>query len=356
MKKIKKLVLLLICIIIMLVIIKNGELLSISIKKGLNISINSLFPSLFPFIVISSFFVLSNSYIYLSKIIYPFVKNFFLVPKSIVSIIFISFIGGFPVGAKNISLLLDEKKINKKTAEVLISFCINAGPAFIITCIGEKFFENKFIGIILFFSQIIASILVCSIFTKCFLKNEKITNKITINKISLSESFTKSVDIAINSMVSISSFVIVFVVIIEFINTLNIENNIIKSIIYSFIEVTYATNYIIKSNTNIVFSIYLVNFALSLCGLCVIFQIKSILSKHNVSLKYFFVSRILHIFISSICIFTLLVFFPLSQNVFSPSDIVVISVSQTSIFSFIFLVFSIFCIYLKIYNLINKNQ
>ena len=66
----------------------------------------------------------------------------------------------FPVGAKCTSLLYKHQKINIEQAKRMMCFCICPGPAFLITALGSIMLGNNVSGIILYISQIISSLLI----------------------------------------------------------------------------------------------------------------------------------------------------------------------------------------------------
>ncbi|MGN0470971.1 MAG: nucleoside recognition domain-containing protein, partial [Acutalibacteraceae bacterium] len=70
------------------------------VKNGLNYSANLLLPSLFPFMVLSSFVIRSGFSEFIGKALSPVIKFLFGLPAICSSAIILSFVGGFPVGAQ----------------------------------------------------------------------------------------------------------------------------------------------------------------------------------------------------------------------------------------------------------------
>ena len=81
------------------------------IKTGLENSARLLVPSLFPFMVLSSFMIRSDAYEYIGKIFFPLAR-ILRISEGAVSAVVLSFIGGFPVGAKCVRLLYGSGKID----------------------------------------------------------------------------------------------------------------------------------------------------------------------------------------------------------------------------------------------------
>ncbi|MGL5972137.1 MAG: hypothetical protein ACRCZK_00130 [Oscillospiraceae bacterium] len=354
-KKSKNISFALLSISLMFLLIYKSEVFFNGMKKGLDISINTLIPSLFPFIVLSTFLIVSNIYLSLGSLLKPITVNLLKLPKNLGGLIFLSFIGGFPVGAKNISIVHNNNKIDKTTAEILLSFCVNAGPAFIITGIGSKMLNNQTLGLYLFISQSLASLIVGFIFVRLFNKHKKIViyKPFDNDEIkNIPNSFCESVDISLKAMASICSFVVAFCCILEFVKTLNLRSDFIKALIFGFLEVTYSSKFLAQNNFS--FSLFLICFSLSFCGISVIYQIKSILYENEISLKYFYMSRIPH-FLISLFIFNLfMTLSPTSANVFSPSDTITTTLSTTNFYTIISLLFCMLSVFYTIQDKIIK--
>ena len=155
-------------ILFLIVLISLPKACAEGISSGLESSAKILVPSLFPFMVLSSFIIRSGAYECTGKIFSPLAKIFGL-PKSAVSGVILSFIGGFPVGARCVKLLYESGEISEKQAERMMKFCVCSGASFLITAIGTIMLNNVMAGIILYASQIVSGIIlgiVSGIFSK----------------------------------------------------------------------------------------------------------------------------------------------------------------------------------------------
>lgn len=267
-------------------ICKNG------INKGVLICSNVIIPSLFPFMVcvliIMKLNITPNGKIF-SAVIY---KIFGQTNEMFFTMIF-SMIGGYPTGCKLINELYIQNKIDKKTAEYMQLYCVNAGPAFIISAVGSGILKSKEIGFILFSAHIIATFVIAisiSHFTRKRIKTEKIKNNNKSNFLSISDIFVSSTADASKSMLSICSFIILFSVINSYLVYFSRNNSILKNIVY-FVEITFG---ITKTN-NILF----ISFLLGFSGISIWFQLMAISKDVKIKLKPFCFARIIHGLISS---------------------------------------------------------
>lgn len=124
---------------------------------GINLCIQTLIPSLFPFFILSGLMTNAFSEDTL-KWIQPFSKAC-KIPKGGEAILPVSILGGYPVGAQNIALLYQQGQISRKQAARLIVFCNNAGPAFIFGVLGHMF-SCSTVPWLLWLIQIISAFLV----------------------------------------------------------------------------------------------------------------------------------------------------------------------------------------------------
>lgn len=110
------------------------------IVHAVDLCLYSVFPSLFGMMVVSNLVVSSKIF---TKLLSPFsavTRYLFKLPAEFTSVLLISFIGGYPVGAKIINGLYRDGEISLKTAERMLSFCVNAGPAFVVSQFQSPYF------------------------------------------------------------------------------------------------------------------------------------------------------------------------------------------------------------------------
>lgn len=277
------------------------------VSRGMLICGNVIIPAIFPFMVCILLIIkteLSVKNKFFSKILYVvFGQNF-----DLFKVFVFSMIGGYPIGAKLINELCSQGKIDLKTANIMQMYCVNAGPAFIISAIGNGIFKSTTIGVILFAAHISASALI-AIFTRKFI--QKIFNNIKIdrkNKYTFSENFVLSTADAASSVMCICTYVILFSVLNSYIVYFFEDIPILKNIIY-FTEVTSGVTY----TNNVVFVSFLLGFA----GISIWCQIFSLSDKAKVNFKLFILGRLLHGSISSVITLIILKIFKVAKTTVS---------------------------------------
>lgn len=255
--------------------------LALGVNNGLNLSLNVVIPSLFPFTVLSIMFIKSGGFYYLSKMLG--IK---------ISIWLISAIGGYPAGALILKEL--ENSLDKKFIKRAVFFSVNAGPSFVIYAVAINIFNNIKIGIFLLAAHLISSFLFC-----VFTPGSKTVNIKIPTYLPPFDLFFSSLETALKSILKICGIIIVISSFFEIIKTYDFLK-------YPalFLEVSVGIE---KANKNL----YLIAFLLSFSGLSVIMQIKMILNNY-INFWLCVIYRILHGTATVFILKILLYFCPLS--------------------------------------------
>lgn len=140
------------------VILLMGTLLSFpeEVKSGVRASVlyclTVLVPSLFPFMVLALLTVNSGAGDALGIPLGPIARWGFRLPGCCAAPILMSFLGGYPAGARSTALLLEQGKITRAQAGRMMLFCVNPGTAFVVTYLGGSVLGSYKMGWLLFFS------------------------------------------------------------------------------------------------------------------------------------------------------------------------------------------------------------
>ena len=133
-------------------------------KNALSLWINSVVPSLLPFFIATELLSYTNIPSIVGNLLNPIMKPIFNVPGIGAYAFIMGIISGYPVGAKIVTNLRQKGLCSKEEGERLLAFTNNSGPLFIIGTVGISLFGNTSIGLLLFFTHILACITVGIIF------------------------------------------------------------------------------------------------------------------------------------------------------------------------------------------------
>ena len=103
-------------------------------SEGIQLCIQTLIPSLFPFFVLSSLLTGSLSGPFLRPLC-----RIFSITETAQSALVVGALGGYPTGAQTVMQLYYDGRIDQTQATRLISFCNNAGPSFFFGIVASKF-------------------------------------------------------------------------------------------------------------------------------------------------------------------------------------------------------------------------
>ena len=113
----------------MILLILNAPTAMAGASDGVRLCIQTVIPSLFPFMVLSM--VMTGA---LSQMATPWMRPIGVrlkLPPNAESIYLVGLLGGYPIGAQGIRHAYDRGQLSRESAQRMLSFCNNAGPAFV---------------------------------------------------------------------------------------------------------------------------------------------------------------------------------------------------------------------------------
>lgn len=309
----------------------------LAVKTGINIWFNNLVPSLFPFFIAVELLNYTNIPSLIGKLFNKIMRPLFNVPGIGAYALFMGIISGYPVGAKIVTDLRNNNLCTKEEGERLLTFTNNSGPLFIIGSVGISLFNDSSIGFLLLFTHLLACISVAFIFRfwKSRTRNVSSTYNVSDNVVTFSnlgEVISKSILSAIKSIFLIGGFVVLFNVIISLFNNLmifnilaniflpifnfiHVDTRFIIPILSGFIELTSGINSISLIHTpKLGISVIITAFLLGFAGISIFLQVWSISSKSDLSIKPYFLGKLLQGIFASF--YTALIIFNLSYYKF----------------------------------------
>ena len=288
----------------MILVITNPKVCTEGAVKGLLLSGRVIIPSLFPFTA-CVLFIMKSGGLSLLDFANPFTKRVFRLSPQQFSLMLLSFIGGYPVGGKLLNEAVKSGKISKENAGIMLNYCVNAGPAFIVLAVGGGILGSKKIGYILLLAHIISSLILSLVFGH-FIKNDNTDSENTAESFSPADNFVVSVCEAASAIFSVCAYVILFSTVNEYMNCLSEKISVLKYI-SPLLEVTNA----VTGMRNIVIIAFLLGFA----GVSVWCQILSMGKLIKINFAVFTLSRTAHGVLSAVITALLLKVFGIAVTV-----------------------------------------
>ena len=342
MKK-KVITILFIFFLISLILFSNNTI--IAAKEGLLLWANCVVPAVFPFCIAVELLNYTELAHILGRLLNKLMRPLFNVPGIASYALIMGIISSSPIGATITYDLYENNLITKNEAERLLAFTNNTGPLFIVGTTGTLLFGSKLIGYLLLLTHILACLTVGIILgVTSRIKNEnkeiydknyyKNTIKANSNDLSdLGVILSLSIKKSIALILQIGGFVVLFSVIISILNESNvfiiignmlekfyIPKEFTKSLLTGMLELTSGVNIIARLQTsNLSLNIILCSFLLGFCSFSVMLQVKSVVSKSNLSIKTYVNGKLLHGLIAMLYTVILIRYMPIFQLDIKPN-------------------------------------
>ena len=315
MKYLKSILIMFVLIFIGFEILTESDSILKAVKFSLTIFKENIFPSLFPFFVLSSLLIKYGFVELIGNLSKGFMNKVFKINSNCAFIFFMSIISGNPSNAKYTRELYLNGDINKYEATKILSYSCFTNPLFILGMVSTLL-GNKKVGTIILICHYLSNIII-GFFIRSYhpsKKEKKVSIKDSIiqmhkKRISNKETFG---EIITNSLVeSIDTlFLIMGVITISLVLTTIIDSNIslnstLQSILNGFTEMTQGLKYISIEHIPLKIKATLSTMIISFGGLSVHMQIMSILSDTDIKYFPFLISRIAASLISSNLVFFL---------------------------------------------------
>ncbi|GAB6927168.1 dipicolinic acid transporter SpoVV [Paenibacillus sp. JCM 10914] len=120
-----------------------------SALRGLSIWWDILFPSLFPFFVISEVLLGLGVVHLIGTLLDPLMRPLFRIPGAGGFVAAMGYVSGYPVGAKLTAKLWEQKMVNREEGERLVAFTTSSDPIFLIGAVSIGFFHDAKVGLML---------------------------------------------------------------------------------------------------------------------------------------------------------------------------------------------------------------
>ncbi|MGA8941938.1 MAG: sporulation integral membrane protein YlbJ [Thermoactinomyces sp.] len=299
--------------------------------KGLHIWWDVVFPALLPFFITAEMMMGFGVVHFLGVLLEPLMRPLFRVPGAGAFVMSVGLISGNPMGAKLTARLREQKLISREEGERLICFTSTAGPLFIFGAVAVGFFENKSVGLLLATAHYISTIIVGLVMRfyesqapptppparkKGFILSRAIS---AMHRARLQDGRTlgqlvgQSVTSAIQTLLLIGGFVMMFSVLTHLISYVGVTGPFIRgishllacfsfpaelseSILVGLFEMTIGSQVASATDPSIplLFKLAIVSMIIGWNGLSVHAQVASMISRTDIRYYPYFAAKILH--------------------------------------------------------------
>lgn len=307
-------------------------------RQGLSLCGEVVIPSLYPFLVLSSFIIAVGLAEKIGRLLEGLMRAVFRLPGCGAVALALGLIGGYPVGASACAELYKKGAVTREEGERLLAFCVNSSPAFIIGAVGAGMLGSTGAGILLYCAHALASLLVgliCALPYRRAAKSVPAAAKVRPKARSgsggggVAGAFVGAVTGSAAGIVNICAFVVLFTALAgllegtgvipavsSFLLRFGIPAQTTGSAARGLLEVT--SGCASAAGSYGAFALPLISAFLSWSGISVIFQVASTVRNAGLSVRRYVLSRALHLALSVALTLLLLRLFPEAAPVFAP--------------------------------------
>ena len=250
-----------------------------AVSYGIRLSVLRVIPSLFPFFILSDYFV-STVNIPSDSPPSRLFEKIFGISSSGLGAFVIGAVGGFPLGVRCAAEEYRRGNLTKEELEGIVGIVNNPSPAFVIVSVGCLMLGDIGLGFLLYLSMLL-SVAITGVLFRQKRRKSSFTNVISRQSFDLSRSIKE----AGYSSLAISSYIIFFSAVVGALSVV-IKSEAVLAILSSLFEIGNATSRLALSPLSYPLKIAMIGFALGFSGLAVHMQAFSLLDTEVRKGKY----------------------------------------------------------------------
>ena len=279
------------------------ETVAVGAGRGLALCGRSVLPALFPFFVLTDFWVRSGSAGRLSRAAGPVMERVFHLPGSTASAVLLGAVGGYPMGVRTAAQLYQNGCLSRQETEQVLRFCNNAGPAFVLTVLGRGVFQSRLAGAVLYGIHLLSAFLIGVLLRPRGLPGKQ-TDKVPSEQ-PLVPSLTDAIARAGGTTVQVCSFILFFSILTQFLP----ENPLIQGQV----ELTGGAERLASAAWPPTVKFAAAAFLLGFGGICVQLQSQAILQQAGLSSRPVWIGKLLQGLVSGLLALAVGPLLPLAQ-------------------------------------------
>ncbi len=296
---------------------------SLEMQKVITFSIqlwmNQLIPSLFPFFFLSHFFMEYGMIELLASLFQKLMTKFFHLKKETAFVLAMSMVSGFPSGAKYTRSLLDKKMIDEEEASFLLTFTHFSNPLFILGFVTSMLQSEPSISIVILIVHYLSNFIIGFLLRPKEKPREEAISlrqglslmhqKRIHNPLNFGQIIKNAIFQTFETLVLMLGTMTFFLMITEFLKTVLPLSHLSSSILSGLLEMTQGIVKVSSLSIPVSMKASLTTFFLSFGGLSVHMQVYSIISDTKIKYSKFVKARMIHALLASSLVYFLLLIF-----------------------------------------------
>jgi sporulation integral membrane protein YlbJ len=291
-----------------ILIVLNPEVFIDGTINGSIIFFNSVFPSLFLFLVIIKILIEYNGAEIYAEVLGKSICKPLRLPESCSIALVISALCGYPLGAKYSCELYEKKQIDINTLQRLLNIATNPSPLFVIGSVGTSMLNNTCLGYILILSSYISCFLISFIIPVNSAEiNYNPLKPVIYNKNKIGVILKTSIDESIKTSLSVGGVIVIFsaissilknnavisIVLEKIFSYLNLSEKTSYGFLIGCLEITNGCHIVSNNSKNPAAALLLIGFLLGFGGLSIMSQTYTFIYKYNISFKKYTIYKLI---------------------------------------------------------------
>ena len=300
-----------------------AEMLTAS-AESIQLWLTKVFPSLFPFMAACGILLHIGAAERMGSFFHPLMKPLFRLDGIAAFPFFLGILSGYPMGAKITAQLYENKKITLDEAQHILVFSNNPGPLFLIGTIGAGFFGVPFFGYTLLLCSFLGAVTTGILWRFCRKNSPSQNHTFPIFRptLSLTEVLSASVSDAVNTILLIGGYLILFGTVSEAMELTGIFRFLSETCIFlplsaaslqgfcsGILEMTNGAYLLSHSSDSLHLRLTLAAFLVSFGGLSILGQTFGVLSSVPINKKDYLKGKLCNALFSSLFCYFLYPFF-----------------------------------------------
>lgn len=182
-----------------------------AVQNGLSLCGRTVIPALFPLFAVTAFLLRSGAAQLLQPLCAPLMIPLFRLRGICAVPLLAGLVGGYPTGAKTAAELYQQGSLTRSEAELLLGFCNNCGPGFLLGFVGGALGSPR-LGVYLLLIHTAAALITGMILCRLPRQPEPppLPCSLPVLNPSIPKAFTASVSSALTSTLGICAYVVLF--------------------------------------------------------------------------------------------------------------------------------------------------
>lgn len=318
--------------------------------SGLEIFLNSVFPALLPFFIVSDLMIDLGIIDFVSVLLNPLMYPLFRCPGKSSFIWIMSAASGYPSGARLVGSLIRENKLNVDEGQRILVFCSTSGPLFMVGAVAIGMMGSVEGGKVILISHYTAAIVLGLIFRFYNSKNVPKGTQVSLRKAldacrkasskqkkPFGELMGKAVNNSVGVLLVVGGYIMLFSVVIKLLlNTgliyyismllsailkgINIDSVLLSGVLGGMFEITTGSKIISQSAVSMQQKIVAVSFIIGWSGMSINAQAASLLAGSGIRTGLYMVTKLLHGLLAALISYPMTLWlYPEAAQVFNPT-------------------------------------